>query len=733
MADWKTDTPALDGRGTGAMLRRLEGTASCFLRDQLEMTLEALGAQLEAWSARAQTDARRQRLDEAVRVLDRAGAALIERFQLQLLAPLDDEAPRQPADEGDVLSTNALSLVEDDVLDRRLAIAGLSQRINRECDTELTHLRHRYQAVAPEGAVRVFEPEQIARAWALALEPVTLPSDVRLTVFKCFEAQISCEIGRLFASLNQLLADGGVLPDLILPGTGARDADSRAHRARPARAEEVIELPEEDEINACAAADRLAWFTSLRPAELHRELAGLPGLRARRALSRLHSGDPALLAPVLAGIVASAQIRLASLLADHALDSVPRRIDYGELIVRGAEARGCERARVAEGDEDILNFVQMLFDVLLEDAQLPVPIRALLARLQFPMLRIALEDAAFVTSAEHPARVFLHRLCRTGISWVRAEERHQDRIFRVLERSVDEIAAGFVGDLAIFETATARIVRALDAERAVVRRTGERALAREQAQLAAAQALRVVDRLVHHRSARVALPELKSFLEVEWQRVLFHTYQEEGPGSDEWKLCVRVLLGVTGAQATDEAELHDALVKGLRRIGRDETTAVQLATRARAWMLDDEAATPDAGAAARALDVQAQTQDNIERLPDRELLDRALALEVDTWLELRTGNDLPVRVRLASVTAPPERCIFLDRRGNHARTLSRLEIAAGMQAGRIFIVEKLDRFTAALEGVFEALGGHAARDSDRASFHEGRPEGLDPEADLAVD
>ena len=711
MTSLRIESPVLDTRGIGTLLCRLEGTACGVLREALMETLESLGGHLEAQSVRASTDALCQRLDEAAQALQTGHAALIERFQRQLLIPLGDEALRLPAADGGVLVTNALSLVEDEVLDRRLAIAGLSQRISRECDTELTHLRHRYQAVAPAGAVRVFEPEQIARAWAVALEPLALSSHVRLTVFKCFEEQISQRIGQLFSSLNQILVDGGVLPDLILPGAGARDADSESRNALPPRSEEVIERPDDDATSE-SVGDRLAQFASLRPEELHRELAELPGLRARRLLSQGHSDDSALLAPVLGGIVASAQIRLASLLAERELDSVPRRIDYRELISRGAEARGLECTPVSQGDEDVVNLVQMLFDVLLEDPQLPVPVRALLARLQFPMLRVALGDAAFVTSAEHPARVFLHRLCRTGISWVRAEERHQDRIFRVLERCVDEIAAGFVGDLGIFERATARIVHALEAEQVMVRRTGERALAQEQSRLAAAQALRVVDRLVHHRCARVGLPELKSFLEVEWQQVLFRTYQDEGPGSLDWKRCVRVLRGVTGAQATARSELHSDLVKGLSRIGRDQSAAEELATRALAWMLTDEAVTPGAGAAARSTDVQAQTQENIERLPDRELLDRALALEVDTWLELRTGNDLPVRVRLASVTAPPERCIFLDRRGNHARTLSRLEIAAGMQAGRISIVEKLDRLTTALEGVFESLAGEAASDID---------------------
>ena len=35
-----------------------------------------------------------------------------------------------------------------------------------------------------------------------------------------------------------------------------------------------------------------------------------------------------------------------------------------------------------------------------------------------------------------------------------------------------------------------------------------------------------------------------------------------------------------------------------------------------------------------------------------------------------------------------------------------------MQAGRISIVEKLDRLTTALEGVFESLAGEAASDID---------------------
>ena len=427
--------------------------------------------------------------------------------------------------------------------------------------------------------MRVFEPEQIARAWAVALEPMALSSDVRLTVFKCFEEQISQRIGQLFSSLNQILVDGGVLPDLILPGAGARDADSASRNALPPRSEEVIERPD-DHATSESVGDRLAQFASLRPEELHRELAELPGLRARRLLSQGHSDDSALLAPVLGGIVASAQIRLASLLAERELDSVPRRIDYGNsyLAARGAGLE-CRRTSPRATRTSSIS-CRCCSTPCSRIRSFPVPVRALLARLQFPMLRVALGDASFVTSAEHPARVFLHRLCRTGISWVRAEERHQDRNLQVLERSVDEIAAGFVGDLGIFETATARIVHALEAEQVMVRRTGERALAQEQSRLAAAQALRVVDRLVHHRCARVGLPELKSFLEVEWQQVLFRTYQDEGPGSADWKRCVRVLRGVTGAQATARSELHSDLVKGLSRIGRDRERRRRASLRA---------------------------------------------------------------------------------------------------------------------------------------------------------
>ena len=176
---------------------------------------------------------------------------------------------------------------------------------------------------------------------------------------------------------------------------------------------------------------------------------------------------------------------LAPMLAERSLDVLPRRIDYAELFARGAVRRGHGAPRLGQADEDVVNLVQMLFDALLEDDNLPVPIRALLARIQFPILRIALAERAFLADASHPARRFLNQVTRTGIGWSRADDRGQDRIYAVIESVVDELAGATEHDHALLESLNARLDEALADEAAAIERATERVLAKERERLEA--------------------------------------------------------------------------------------------------------------------------------------------------------------------------------------------------------------------------------------------------------
>ena len=70
---------------------------------------------------------------------------------------------------------------------------------------------------------------------------------------------------------------------------------------------------------------------------------------------------------------------------------------------------------IAKIDEDIINLVAMFFDFVLDDHNIPDNVKALIGRLQMPILKVALKDKSFFTNTEHPCRHFINELSRISI------------------------------------------------------------------------------------------------------------------------------------------------------------------------------------------------------------------------------------------------------------------------------------------------------------------------------
>ena len=101
-------------------------------------------------------------------------------------------------------------------------------------------------------------------------------------------------------------------------------------------------------------------------------------------------------------------------------------------------------------DKLTIEIVGMMFDHMLRDQQVPAEIKALLSRLQFPVLKAALMDAAFFASNSHPARRLIDRIANASAGWEPygdENERFRDEIDRV----VREVLIQFDRDISVFE------------------------------------------------------------------------------------------------------------------------------------------------------------------------------------------------------------------------------------------------------------------------------------------
>jgi hypothetical protein len=758
--------PASAPPGSATLLRRLARLAHQFLLERVEQLLVDLDDDLFARADAATTDSLQQRFFDAMRVMRHERHAVRQRFQARLEALPESEARETKAGASLEERIAGLSLLEDDALEQRLAITTMAQRVERAAELDLAMLNRRTEALERQAraAGRPVEPLELgprhfADAFVKALEPVELDGQVRLVLLKHFEHLVLSPTTELYKRLNDILARAGVLPDIDL----AREALERARGSRSPAAPPNAPAPEaeapladgaplgpaghEDATGGdapigtpptghAAASARPAGPGPASPpsggpagparlpgafARSARQglLRSLPGLRRHRRYSVAEDGGGAGADAVgldLAGLVdLLTRIPDPVPMDEHAgdLDVLPRRTDIGELIVRQARVHGHAQPTLEEADEDTVNLVQMLFDEILDDENLPVPMRALLARLQFPILRVALLDGTFLSDVSHPARQFLNAVTRAGISWARAEERSRDRLFTVIESLVGRAAGEFEGDVTLFAVLHGELDEAEAAEQEAIRRAAERAVAQEQARIEADRTRRLVRRLVDHRTAAVVDPALRHFLVHDWQQVMLRAHQLEGGRSPAWKEAFSVLRRLTGGHGPEGEDLSLAIASGLSRLGRDPAVARTRAEEILELLAQGAGAEQAPVPAGRneplpVPPAEPELPPEVVRMPERSALDAANALAVDDWVELTTRGDRTVRCRLASVTDPPERCIFLTRKGVRIETLSRLEIAAGIEAGRIRRLDDRQLFDRALERVIDGLRGSGA-------------------------
>ncbi len=107
------------------------------------------------------------------------------------------------------------------------------------------------------------------------------------------------------------------------------------------------------------------------------------------------------------------------------------------------------KASASQVDSMTIDIVAMLFDYVFSDRQIPSPIKALLARLQIPILKAALLDKCFFSQKTHPARLLLDGLAELALQCDESvDESHPS--YQFMEALVGRVQLGFDTDLGVF-------------------------------------------------------------------------------------------------------------------------------------------------------------------------------------------------------------------------------------------------------------------------------------------
>ena len=375
-----------------------------------------------------------------------------------------------------------------------------------------------------------------------------------------------------------------------------------------------------------------------------------------------------------------------------------------------------------------IELVAMLFDFIFETKDLPDGIKALLARLQIPVLKAAMLDGAFFAKKNHPSRLLVNALAEAGRGWTPAMGTN-DPLYSHIEALVHRILDGFTDDLAIFDEAREKLAHFLaeeeQAAEANIQSTAVEIDQTDRKEMAAVVAKSEIER----RIEMYPVPNfLAGFLREQWNSALEEVYLTQGEESERWEQSIAMLedlvWSVQPKRTRDDRKhlvaLLPALLKRLSAAiesvdwppkGRERfmanlveahaasvkpslgSAALATASVAEQAMAEAELAKA-AGDEERAAQAEARAAAMAQAGPapepeviDDQFLEIAQDLERGTWIEFEADDGQLAFAKLAWISPLRGTYLFTNRQGLKALSMNAEELAERFRTDRARLVE----------------------------------------------
>ena len=196
---------------------------------------------------------------------------------------------------------------------------------------------------------------------------------------------------------------------------------------------------------------------------------------------------------------------------------------------------------IGQKDTDIINLVSAMFDYILDDQDLPTAMKALIGRLQIPMLKVALLDDQFFKTEKHPARLLLNSLAKAGVGWDEKAPA-SDILYKKIEETVFKILTDFTSDMSVFTELLEDFNKFYEEQQARIalidQRTREAEERRAKAELARSEVQLVLNQKLTGRRLPMAVIRL---LQEGWRHVLYLSFLKDGKDAESWRQAVKVI------------------------------------------------------------------------------------------------------------------------------------------------------------------------------------------------
>lgn len=501
-----------------------------------------------------------QRLTEIVRQSGVRLPAALDAFGREIGEAHDQLAAARQLDGFDQaadLTASRLTLLGDDDLELDIRVREVATHLREAGGRDLWRSRLRYMTLLRRPLMsedaHPIGPDVICLGlWALCAQcGGTL--EQRLALLDRLEPEICRQVAVIYREIDELLAGAGVEP---APG----QTPPAAARAKSG---------DERTDGRQGAVDPLSALQQVMRQQRHVDLPAAFG--NQRGDAGATSANPTLDAAAMVMLkhllerLTALEARSTTAIADSAALESPPSPAFHALKAKDLDLP------LGMPEAITLDTLGLIFEAIFDSAELPDTVKAAIARLQIPLLKLAIVDSSLFANSRHPARRLINRMARAAVGLPRAAGWEHPVCHRIGNVSV-AVRERLAEKGAILDSYLAELDALIGEREQAIRLAAERHVPMIEAHENRQCAEQLARAWLRASLARTRSPEVASFLDRYWFRVMVAAALEGGGEGKRWHedgaTGEELIWSVLPKQSAEERKRLASLASSLiRRIG----------------------------------------------------------------------------------------------------------------------------------------------------------------------
>lgn len=622
-----------------------------------------------------------------------------------------------------------LSLIESDVLEEELAISNMVARGENLCMREIYALEQRFgrlqSGITVDNNNNPLSPEKICTAFKSAIDVLAVDIPTKLVIYKVFEQEVVSHLEEVYAGINELMRDAGILPTLKpkIRASKVMAATSGRHVSEDDGKEGVAAGRTPDSASGGGAdGATIELFDTLRQlltsapqgytggAVFNTDQPTAETVQVIKALSALQTSDA----------------------VEKTFDPESASSSHSDLKVNLLQqvrkiAGDASIGSVKQIDHDTIDMISMLFEFILDDPKIPDAMKVLLSQLQIPIIKVAILDKGFFSNRAHPARRLLNGLAHAVVGWTDDRSRSKNSLYGMVESIIRRVLSDFSEDIQLFADLADELDSFCKQEQrvseAAEKRVSQIASGKEQLGMAKRRVKTEIDkRLTAVKNMPLAIVNM---LNEGWRDVLTLHFLRHGAKSSEWQDALNAMDSLIDTtqpkQDIQERERIVGEIPGLVEYMRKEMADIQSDQYLMDRLFKDLEKVhvecvrgnevPEdllAGKEAMEKALEPKEESKAER-PKREsdlrespkYLKLAKDIPLGSWFELREKGGAKSRIKLLWRSSVSDNCLFVNRKGVKVKEMRLSELALALRVGAAIVIAGSD--DPLMDGAFAAM------------------------------